>query len=234
MIPDPKGKSQVRYPFTLIGAGTQSRAQSLQSLKRLHDYDYSGVLQQQLYRLRLPGSCLECRPWDSNPHALNGHQVLSLACLPFQQGGMSFGSRSSKGCFTIFIVRPRERAVPPTPWTGGCGLPSVLHPTVHREGLEPSRPEGHTVLNRARLPIPTPTHAIRRGTSAHGPCLSQVAISRSSPTYLLDALSGIRTHTGRSPPRPQRGTSTIPSPAQVIMLKSRIREAKFFRDGTSV
>ena len=41
--------------------------------------------------------------------------------------------------------------------TGGLGMPTVLYP-VRQEGLEPSRPCGHTDLNRARLPIPTLTH----------------------------------------------------------------------------
>ena len=30
------------------------------------------------------------RPWESNPHTRR-HQVLSLACLPFHQGGVEEG-----------------------------------------------------------------------------------------------------------------------------------------------
>jgi hypothetical protein len=135
--------------------------------------------------------------WDSNPHTLNEHQALNLACLPFQQSGMSM----SKVC---------------------------------REGLEPSRPCGHTVLNRARLPIPTPTRVVG---SVEGRSLGDAICSNELIGRKHHRSSALLCARGDSNPYGLSTTASsrlhgyqITSPAQVIMLKSRIREANFFKD----
>lgn len=105
-----------------------------------------------------PGLCPECRPWDSNPHALYEHQLLRLACLPFHQSGMSFGSRGAKGYSTFSLKFDIGSCRTVNSLNGWVWIAIGLISRVHGEGLEPSRPEGHTLLRRARLPD-SDTHA---------------------------------------------------------------------------
>ncbi len=53
---------------------------------------------------RLPAGLL-CPEWDSNPYDLNGHRILSPACLPFHHPGSGY-KVSGKNKKT-----PREREV---------------------------------------------------------------------------------------------------------------------------
>lgn len=102
-------------------------------------------------------------------------------------------------------------------------------------GLEPTRSIRTPGSKPGVSTIPPKRHATRRGTSTHGRCLLRVAISHSSPNFLLDALEGTRTPTAFRPQPPQGCMATkLHHQRGMFMLKLRIREAKFFRERGSV
>lgn len=101
------------------------------------------------------------------PTELRGPRVCPIELLsPDQEPVISRFQHRCEGGF--------EKLPPSSHFIGGRSTGSVpdglLVCQVRGVGLEPTRPEGHTVLSRARLPIPTPAHrCAERESNPHGP-----------------------------------------------------------------
>ena len=86
------------------------------------------------------GSLLLCPEWDSNPYDLNGHRILSPACLPFHHPGGGNKVNSNRSICTTNRRKQKKPAIfrrlwsgkrdsnsRPRPWQGRA-LPTELLP----------------------------------------------------------------------------------------------------------